>query len=330
MILSRTDSIGDVVLTLPMAGLLKKYYPQCRIIFLGRTYTRDVVALSRHVDEFVNYDAFEKKSKSEQVANLKSLKADAIVHVFPRKDIAKLAQQAGILLRIGTMSRLYHWLSCNRLMWLPRKNSDLHEAQLNLLLLKKLGVQGLVKLNDIPALYGFLNLPVLPVSAGSYIDREKINVILHPKSKGSAREWGLDNFGKLIQLLPSERFKIFICGTAEDGETMTAFTGAHRNAVNLCGQLSLSEYIAFINACDALVAASTGPLHIAAALEKRAIGLFTSRRPMHPGRWAPLGLKASHLVYDVNCEACKQKQNCNCIQQVSPQQVVDLLLNERL
>ena len=30
IIISRTDSIGDVVLTLPLAGLLKKYYPLSR------------------------------------------------------------------------------------------------------------------------------------------------------------------------------------------------------------------------------------------------------------------------------------------------------------
>jgi len=56
IIISRTDSIGDVVLTLPMAGALKEINPGCKIIFLGRDYTRDVVSLSKHVDEFASWD----------------------------------------------------------------------------------------------------------------------------------------------------------------------------------------------------------------------------------------------------------------------------------
>jgi heptosyltransferase III len=37
-------------------------------------------------------------------------------------------------------------------------------------------------------------------------------------------------------------------------------------------------------------------LHIAAALGIRSIGLYTPQRPMHPGRWAPLGRDTRVLV----------------------------------
>ena len=131
LIISRTDSIGDVVLTLPMAGYIKKYFPHCKIIFLGRNYTRDVVALSQFVDEFVSWDDVEAR---------KNLKADCIIHVFPVKEIAQQAKQNGIKLRVGTTNRLYHWMTCNRLISLSRKNSPLHESQLNLQLLKFLRI----------------------------------------------------------------------------------------------------------------------------------------------------------------------------------------------
>ena len=45
----------------------------------------------------------------------------------------------------------------------------------------------------------------------SLIDPQKFNLILHPKSKGSAPEWGLNNFEKLIRLLPKDKFKIKLC-----------------------------------------------------------------------------------------------------------------------
>src|SRR5688572_1716368 len=96
IIISRTDSIGDVMLTLPCVGLLRQRFPACRIIFLGKSYTRAVIEACEHVDEFVDWDELKLKTGNEKYETLKRLNADAIVHVFPRKEIAKLAKAAGI------------------------------------------------------------------------------------------------------------------------------------------------------------------------------------------------------------------------------------------
>ena len=106
---------------------------------------------------------------------------------------------------------------------------------------------------------------------------------------------------------------------------MKDFLKKHPKATDLTGKLSLQQFIAFINACQVLVAASTGPLHIAAALDKKAIGLFSPKRPIHPGRWMPLGKDAHYLVYDANCKKCAKKEECDCISKISPQQIIALL-----
>jgi ADP-heptose:LPS heptosyltransferase len=76
---------------------------------------------------------------------------------------------------------------------------------------------------------------------------------------------------------------------------------------------------------DTLVACSTGPLHLAGILGKNAIGLFSPKRPIHPGRWKPLGLKTSILVNDENCFACGKRKSCNCIEQISEGRVLDII-----
>jgi heptosyltransferase III len=93
-----------------MAGFIKKYFPRSTVLFMGRTYTRDVVALSSFVDGFINYD--ELAASGDGAGVLQKFKADAIVHVFPRKEIAALAKKAGIPLRVGTTNRLFHWFNC--------------------------------------------------------------------------------------------------------------------------------------------------------------------------------------------------------------------------
>jgi heptosyltransferase-3 len=331
--LSRTDSIGDVVLTLPMAGLIKKNFPQSTVLFLGRTYTRDIVSLSGHIDQFVNFDDIEKAEKNEQIKMLSALNTDVIIHVLPQKQIAKLARKAGIRVRVGTTNRIYHWFTCNKLIRLSRKNSDLHESQLNLKLLSFLNITEEVSLTEMSGYYGFKHIPELPAEFRALLMPGVFNLILHPKSKGSAKEWGLENFKRLIEILPQETYHIFISGTDQDRAQMNDFLESarkRRNVTDITGTLSLRQFIAFINHCDGLVAASTGPLHIAAALGKSAIGIFSARRPIHPGRWQPVGKKVLALVYDESCQTCKSKKDCDCVTRIEPERVKKELEHEAI
>ena len=325
IIISRTDSIGDVVLTLPMAGIIKQFLPQSNIIFLGRNYTKDVIALSEHVDEFVSYDDILKLNPNEQIDAFKKLNATHIIHVFPVKEIARLAKQAGIKNRIGTTNRLWHWFTCNIKISLSRKNSDLHEAQLNTKLLVPLGITKEFSLEDLTSNYGFTKIPVLEKIHADLIDKTKTAIIIHPKSKGSAREWGLDNFSNLITQLDKTKYQIFISGTAQEGELLKDLILKHPEVTNLTGKLSLQQFIAFINECDTIIAASTGPLHIAAAIGKKAIGLFAPMKPIHPGRWKPIGKQANYLVLNKDCDDCLKTMDCHCIREIKIMEVIKLI-----
>lgn len=327
IIISRTDSIGDVVLTLPLAGELKKRIPGIQIIFLGRDYTHDVVRLSANVDEFISWDAIAALDPSEQITAIRKLNADTLLHVFPQRRIARLASASGIPNRIGTTGRIYHFRHCNKLVRFRRKNSDLHEAQLNFKLLKPIVGDRIPLLTEIADLYG-MQVTEQPDHAWSQLlDGNRFNLVLHPKSKGSAREWPLENYGRLIGLLPEDRFNIFISGTAAEGALLRNFLQEHQDRVtDLTGKFTLGEYIRFINAADGLLAASTGPLHIAAALGKAAVGLYPPIRPMHPGRWAPVGEHARHLVVDRACSDCRQNLDCHCMAEISPEEVASIFL----
>ncbi len=327
-----------------MAGVLKNYFPGCTIVFLGKSYTRPVVEACEFVDEFVDVDELigaghrvhgttkpvsNIEHRTSNFEQLKTLGADIIIHAFPVKAICKAAKEAGIPLRIATSHRWYSWLYCNKLLHFSRKNSSLHEAQLNLKLLEALGIKGPWSLQKIPGFYGLT--PPLPPSLthlteGSRNGVQRLNLILHPKSKGSAREWGLDNFSRLIDLLPADKVNIHITGTKEEGILMKDFLHKHRERVNdMTGRMTLQELMGLIGACDALVAASTGPLHIAAALGRKAIGLYAPMKPIHPGRWAPLGQDAHFLVLDKECNDCRKTMDCACIRGISAEAVAALL-----
>jgi heptosyltransferase-3 len=54
ILISRTDSIGDVILSLPMAGILKNKFPNATISFLGKNYTRDIINACTHIEVLMN------------------------------------------------------------------------------------------------------------------------------------------------------------------------------------------------------------------------------------------------------------------------------------
>jgi heptosyltransferase-3 len=328
IIISRTDAIGDVLLTLPVCGIIKKYYPEVKIVFLGRTYTESIIACCEHVDEFLNADTLLKLNTTGAIELLQKVNADTIVHVFPNKQIAALAKKTKIKNRIGTTNRLFHWTTVNKLVKLSRKNSDLHEAQLNIKLLSGIGIDEAPALNKLNEYIGFTKVPVLNNEYVTLIDKTKINVILHPKSNASAREWSLDNFKALIDLLPEEKFKIFISGTDKEKLALADWMKQlPKNLVDITGIFSLPQFTAFINQADYLVAASTGPLHIASSLGIGAIGIYPPIRPMHPGRWQPIGKKAQALVINKSCSDCrKNPQSCICINQINAKQVADIMM----
>jgi len=320
-IISRTDAIGDVVLTLPVAGVLRSLYPDARILFLGRSYTKDIIAACGHIDGFLNWDEWRVMPVKEAAMAMAATGADCIIHVFPDKAIARVAKKARIAERIGTTNRIYHWRYCNVLVRLSRRNSPYHEAQLNLRLLSPLGGRNTYSLEEIGGYYGLTRLAPLPPEVEELLDPERFNLILQPKSRGSAREWGLGNFQRLVGLLPGERYKVFVSGTAAEGKLLAPLLEEYPFITDLTGRLTLGQLMTFISKADGLIAASTGPLHLAAALGIHALGIYPPIRPMHPGRWAPVGPRARVFVKAGECSNCRAGGDCSCIREIPPEEL---------
>ena len=319
VLICRTDSIGDVILTLPLCGFLKN--KGFEVYFLGRSYTKAVVESSNNIEEFIDIDAY---SRPSLIDKIKSLKIDIGVLVYPTKEISSLLKRSKIPKRVGTSHRLYNWLFCNRLVSFSRKNSDLHEAQLNFKLLKPLGISSIPELDDLKDFYGYQT-----------IKKEEpnniINVILHPKSKGSARDWPLEHYLELVKISINEPIHFYISGTKGEAEKIKRERPdllIQKNVTDVTGKYNLEEFISFIKAKDAIVACSTGPAHIGASNGIHAIGIYPPIKPMHPRRWKPIGKDVDVLVKQKQCVDCRNGGACKCIIDISPKDVLDKILRK--
>ncbi len=324
IIISRTDSIGDVMLTLPMCVWLKNNIPGVELIYLGKNYTKPVVDCFSVIDEFVDWSRIETLPTSQRIEALHELHASAIIHVFPNKEIATLAKKAKIPMRVGTSHRTFHLLTCSHRLNFTRKSSPLHESQLNFELLRPFGLTDIPSLESISEMVGAFQPKAveLPSNVLEKLSAASKTVVLHPKSQGSAVEWPMKSYVELAKKLADNGYTVFFTGTEKEGELFRNDLPNYPQIVDLSGTMTLEQLIVFISKVQNLVACSTGPLHIAGFLGVRTIGLFSPRKPIHPGRWKALGPNVSILVNDPECPTCKKKKACDCIQSISVERVL--------
>lgn len=319
ILISRTDNLGDVVLTFPLAAYLKKHFPNSRILFLGKKYTADLIKACNSIDEFI--------SREDLISDpyiLKSKDIEAVIFVFPDKEIAKICKQNGIQTRIGTSHRIFHWFYANKKISFSRKKSELHEAQLNFKLLEGLGITEIPSIKSLGELLDVSPKIDIPEAIKLELDNAKKKIILHPKSKGSAREWPIQNYFFLARKLISAGYTPIITGTKEEGDKIRKEQNdffSLPEIIDLTGKVTLGELVSVISKSDGLVACSTGPLHIASALEINTIGFYPSIRPMHAGRWKPIGKYSTVLSLDKECIDCAKGGNCTCIESLNVEQV---------
>lgn len=321
IIVSRTDRIGDVVLTLPLCAALRRCMADSEVIFLARGYTKPVVDCSPFVDEVMDWDAVAEADIHTQASFLSQANADVILHVAPRREIARAAKRARIRRRVGTSHRLFHWTTCTDLVSFSRKRSDLHEAQLDLTLARNLIGADEWPLATLSAFTELQPRVAPPAWIATHLTADRFNLVVHPRSSGSSMEWPLDDYRALVTALDRTRFRILMTGSLTEARELAGWTESlGESVVNLMGQLSLAELIAVLHASDGFVGGSTGPLHLAAGVGIHALGIYPARRPMHAGRWAPLGPRAEWLEASENCERCGRGE-CNCLRSITPAMV---------
>jgi ADP-heptose:LPS heptosyltransferase len=197
----------------------------------------------------------------------------------------------------------------------------LHEAQLNFELLKPFGVKELPSIDQIIASTSFLSVP--KVELPTELAKLKDYTILHPKSQGSAKEWPLEKYIELTNELVSKGKTVVFTGTENEGKQFRNEIPKSEHVIDTTGKLTLEQLMVLIHGADNLVACSTGPLHIAGFYGVNTIGLFSPKRPIHPGRWKALGKKVVALVFDEKCELCAKRKPCSCIEKITVEAILE-------
>ena len=312
ILIARTDRIGDVVLTLPLCSIIKKHFPESRISFLLRDYTSALAKNNPFIDEVIILK--EKNGKALIWENIKLLKNkfDVCIIAYPTFKLALILFLSKIKIRIGTGYRWYSFLF-NKKVYEHRKDAKHHELEYNVHLLKKIGIDENVNPNNIqfglkPSIESIERVNELLKSKN--ISSQKSIIILHPGSGGSSLDFPINKMKELAQKISDELdVEILITGNKSEKELCQSLVVSEKTK-NIAGKFNLSELIALIDKCKLLIANSTGPIHIAAALGKFVVGFYPNIVTCSEERWGPYTNKKIIFKPKINCYDSTKENNC--------------------
>ncbi|MDD4004476.1 MAG: glycosyltransferase family 9 protein [Elusimicrobiaceae bacterium] len=294
ILLVRTDRIGDVVLTTPALALLRRKYPAAHIALLVRPYTAGAVRNNPDLNEVIEFDGVLKTARL-----LREKKFHAAVLFFVDRPSALTVFLARIPRRIGPASKIWSLL-LTRPVFQNRSRGKRHEADYNTALLAPLGVE----FQKIPPV--IFCPPPQRIWAEQYLTSEfgiapaSDTVFLHPGSRGSARDWPLQNFAELALLLRKARPDLHILFTGSGAELAALARNIKPEpGIHLMRHdLPLEKYCALVSKAAVMAANSTGPLHLAVALGVPVVAFFPPLAGCLPVRWGPYGGKSDTLMPD--------------------------------
>lgn len=337
--ISSPHNLGDFIAKIPLIRILKQLFPHCEIIVAARAYVKELVDLVEEVDEFIDFEQFFSLPENEIIESLKSLKIDVLIHILSLQrhigpDVARLAKRAHIPNRIGNIKRSLFSL------WIKKAKGDLthnickrriinglHEYQWNLLPLRFFGLEKKFATEQITDL---LEVSMPANLDSKFIKKNKFNLVIHPGSHGNAKEWPEERFIELVELLEDSNIHPIITGSIEESYRFKKLSELS-NITFAMGGCSLKEFIALISQCNGLIAASTGPIHIAALFSTKTLGLFPMQKDIGVDVWRPLGKGAKHLSSSKICPACIKKLSdfnpklCTCMQDIQAADVYSII-----
>ena len=305
LVFIRLDKIGDLVATMSV-----DQHPSLKntnviwFISKGLKWVAEKAIPPRNAIEISSSKSEWKTSYRQLLSQLRQIQPAAVV-VFQAPWWVSLAcWRADIPLRVSRASQWHSFIFFNHRLRQTRSRSEKHESEYNQELLEFALELKHEKISP-------FKLQVAPdhLLLKKYELQDNQYCIVHPGMFGSALNWPQQKYNELIEQLVKTQI-VVITGTPNDERFLSEIKPRWENHPSvriLQGQLSFEELLSLLSTASSVIAPSTGVLHLAAALGKKSVGLYSPILAHHPRRWGPLGDQASFLLPPVDCPA---KINC--------------------
>ncbi|MEA1981790.1 MAG: glycosyltransferase family 9 protein [candidate division Zixibacteria bacterium] len=326
ILISRSDKLGDLILALPFVETMKKRYPECDIDVLTSLYASPIIENNDHIRKIIrvqNDQLFKDNLyKRDLLQKLKKENYSIVIVLYPERYVSRLFYKADIPIRIGT-ARRFNSVFYNHFIYHSRKENKKHECQYNLDFLKlfkdgETVTQPNIYLRDKEIKNARRILKEVNISSDF--------ILIHPGSGGSAESWPMVKFMKLSEHLKSRNYEVVFSGSDSESEMIKKISAQMKFDIkSIAGETDLRTLGAVLSLAKVVVANSTGPLHLAAALNTKVVGLYPSRKLMSPVRWGPIG--DNHKVIMPPIKECQcPSDDCKCMEQISEESLCEEII----
>jgi lipopolysaccharide heptosyltransferase I len=153
---------------------------------------------------------------------------------------------------------------------------------------------------------------------------EKRLVILHPGVTWISKKWSLRKYASLAEEITGRFSDTAIVVTTGPGEEALGaeLKKTCKEEIVLAGNMNLPRLTALLDRCEVFVSSDTGPLHLAAALGKRVIGLYG---PTDSARNGPYGEGNFAISAGKACSGCwlRNCRDLSCMNDIDVPEVME-------
>ena len=307
IIVIRNDKLGDFMLCWPALASLRVNLPNIHIAVLVPAYTEPLAKACPSVDQVIVDPKLHGEWRGGRgLAKLfKPEDFDAAITLFSRFDTGLAVWLAGIPLRYAPATKLAQ-VFYNRRLKQRRSRSEKPEYAYNLdLVAAFLNEQGIAEPKPVKAPYlAFDQQEALRLKRDflqlfSIVNGSRL-VFVHAGHGGSAGNLTLEQYATLVRKLAAQGSVHFVLTAGPGEETQiqrlsSMLAGVpHSIYPSSTGLVSFAKHLQF---CDLFISGSTGPLHLAGALNCRTAAFYPRRRSSTALRWQTVNAPERRLAF---------------------------------
>src|SRR6185312_11141692 len=304
----RANALGDFIVTLPAIQAIRKTYPEAEIVLLGKPWHKDFLIPARSpVDRVIvvpimkgiRDEMNESENFEEQELFFKEMEKehfDIAIH-FQGNGISAnpFINRLNATITVGLTSENalpldrsvpFYYYQSETLRYLEvskliHATTDDPESHINVLPKDEEEIKGLL----------------------SFLENKPF-IVLHPFVIDIRRTWPSENYAPLADRLKEKNIEVVFTGSESDcAGVEDIISGMKHKAINACGTLSIGGLSAILKHADLVIAADTGPLHLARAVNTPTVGIYWAPNLIN---WGPLSRSIHRPVisWNMTCPFC--------------------------
>ena len=307
LLIVRNDKLGDFILSIPVFALIKQYLPDSQLHAFVPKYTKELALNCKSIDQVI-IDPGNSAKLSEQLKVLRTIRAekyDAIITLYSTTRVGLFSFLARVKYRLAPATKIAQ-IFYNHKLTQQRSKSLKPEYEYNLdLAIKYLSDIG-ISVKSIPKapFLEFQDKEMSETRANFYkknnLDINSKLIFVHPGTGGSATNLDLKQYANLAKNLKIDNRYVFVITAGPDEiEYANKLSQLLNNIPHVVyhSTAGLINFTKIIQLCELFISASTGPLHIAGALDRPTAAFYQRRRSATPLRWQTLNSENRRLAF---------------------------------